>query len=1732
MSAELIPDSKRGTVGSSGASMAFEVRLLGSVEALADGRSLSLGGSKQRSVVAMLALHPNTTVSGDQLIDGLWGDRPPTNAAKRVQHYIWLLRKALGENRAEAEIVTRGHAYELRLPAQAVDAVRFESLVEEAVRETTNGLNGAARSALELWRGAPLADVADEPFAAPEIRRLEELHLRAIELTIDAELAAGHHGEVLGALEALLAEHPLNERFHAQRMLALYRAGRQADALEAYREAVRTLIDQIGVEPGPGLRHLEQAILEQDPSLEPPAPPEELPPQLERGSPLLAGRDRELRWLQKRWEEVATGRPRIALISGSAGIGKTRLAAELAAELQRTGTAVLYASGAGAPEAATETVRATRENERATLLVLDDADDASPALLHAATDLLEQSRDTPLLILALHRDEPGPPALAALERAGAAQRLTLRPLRAEAMAEIAELYATGDVMAMPLDTLMAESDGVPLRVHRVASAWAQERTADRLEATVGRAATGRGGLRSVEAELAGTVADLQVTRERTRLYLAEEPIDPSAADVCPFRGLAPFDSAHSEYFFGRERLVADLVARLVGSTLLAVVGPSGSGKSSVVRAGLLPALASGVLPSSERWRQVVMRPGAQPLEELRRSLARLAAGKRELDPDDPFAAVLDSLGADERLVLAVDQLEEIFTACRDEGQRIAFAEALVAAAQDPDRRVIVVVAIRGDFYGRCAEYPGLASEMSANTVLVGPMRRAELRRAIELPARAAGLRVERRLVSSLVGEVADEPGGLPLLSTTLLELWEQRDGRTLRYSTYEASGGVSGAVARLAERAYQRLSAPQCERARQILMRLVDAEEPEPVRRRVQLSELEVERDEDAAAALSGLTESRLVTVDEGTLEVAHEALLREWPRLRGWLEDDAQGRRLRQHLTHAAGEWQGSGREPAELYRGARLASALDWAETHDPELNELEREFLEESRAGSEREAERQRRTNRRLRSLLVGVGVLLTLAVIAGVIARSERQSARSAATAEAAQRLGAQALTEERVDRAALLATAGVALDDSLATRSSLLSTLVRNPAVLGVLGGDGDPLNALGLSPDGRMLAIGDEDGTVTFYDTETREPLNTFQTHGFVTSLAFDPRGGSVAITSKDEARGGVAEFSASLHIIDADTLDARSSTRLGYQPVTDPRASQDYFPIVTYAAGGRSVVVGYVDISGLRLPLFLRRFDARSGEALGGAIPVGPSGFWGDLLVAPDGRLFYTTNNATYAIDAKTFDLVRRYPVGGLSSGISADGTTLAIGSKDGRVRLLDLVSGRVQTLNGRHEAGVQDEAFTPDGRMLATSDEDAKVIVWDLRTGRIAEPLAGHRTGDTFLSGIPELTFSPDGRTLYTASYDSTAIIWDVAGDRRLGRPFTTGDRVRIRDRWPPAFALSPNGRTLAVARLDGRVNQFDAESLRRTGSFEALPPFESHKTPAAALEYMPDGRLLAVAGGRGLVGLWNARSGRRAGPLLHAPPLRGFCARKPTFSSCFEAVVQAVAVGTGGLVAAASVRGVVRIWDLESRELIHAPLHVPRLVIGLAFSPDGSQLAIPTGLLEGDPAVEIRDPRSGERLARLVADNEVRTVAFSPDGRLLAAGQVDGSTTLWTTDGWTEAGQPLALRPERVLGVAFSPDGRTLATSHGDGAVVLWDLESRQPIGSPLPGPAGDWVTARFTPDGSRLFAVYESGTAIRWEVDPDVWRQHACTVAGGGLTPEQWEEVVPEQDYIEVCPSGGG
>ena len=398
-----------------------------------------------------------------------------------------------------------------------------------------------------------------------------------------------------------------------------------------------------------------------------------------------------------------------------------------------------------------------------------------------------------------------------------------------------------------------------------------------------RTAAGRSSLNEVEAELAGKVIDLQLVREQARALAAPDtPARVAIEGTCPFKGLASFEPVDADYFFGRERLVAELIARLVGARFLGIVGPSGSGKSSVLRAGLLPALAGGVLPGSGAWRRLLLRPGERPLDELRRVLVSGA--------QDPLAEALDALPGSGRLLLAVDQLEELFTATGSDGERAAFVDMLLRAATDPEGRAVVVVALRADFYGRLAAYPRLAELLGANHVPVGPMQASELRRVVELPAARAGLRVDAELADALVDDVEGEPGALPVLSTALLELWQKRQGNALPLAAYRESGGVHGAVARLAESTYARIPDARRQLVRAIMLRLVGEDEGDaPVRRRAPLAELDLERNQDVADVLATLADTRLVTVGEGTVEVAHEALLREWPRLGEWIEEDAR---------------------------------------------------------------------------------------------------------------------------------------------------------------------------------------------------------------------------------------------------------------------------------------------------------------------------------------------------------------------------------------------------------------------------------------------------------------------------------------------------------------------------------------------------------------------------------------------------------------------------------------------------------------------------------------------------------------------------------------------------------------------------------------------------------------------------------------------------------------------------
>ncbi|MEP6759291.1 MAG: BTAD domain-containing putative transcriptional regulator, partial [Actinomycetota bacterium] len=701
-----------------------------------NGEPLPISGSKERMILADLIAHAGHVVSVDDLIEEVWGDDPPRTAEKTVGSYVSRLRRALEPERSASEtsdvIATRGGGYLLNAGADQIDALRFERLAEEGRLLEAGRAHDAGpvlEEALGLWRGAAYQEYRYTGFGTSEGERLEELRRSTVEDRIETRLATGADSVLIADLESMVRDEPLRERRWGQLMLALYRAGRQAEALQAFTRARGVLIEELGIEPGPDLQRLQAAILTQDPVLE------------------------------HSW-----------------------------------------------PSAHAEPVRST--------------------------------------------------------------------------------------------------------------------------------------------------------------------------DMCPYKGLARFETSDAEFYFGREQVVADAVARLVGGRFLALVGASGSGKSSLMRAGVLHALGSGALPGSDRWAYALIRPGEHPLES--------------------FAAALVVPESPNRLLLAVDQFEETFTACQDEAERTAFLDVLTEAALVPDGAVTIVLAMRSDYYGRCAEHRALASLLAADQILVGPMNETELRRAIELPAERADLTIDDRLTYALVADTVEQPGGLPLLSTALLELWTHRGDRTLRLDDYLRSGGVEGAVARLAEDAFGRLDRDGQAAAKRILLRLAESGDGgEVVGRRTPLSEFDLDRDTDASRALAALTGARLVTVADETAEVAHEALLRDWPRLRAWLEDDAEGRRLHRHVTASAHTWEEGGRDDGDLYRGARLSSALEWADAHDPDLNASEREFVGVSRAASESEAIRARRSNRRLRALLAGVAALLVLSLVVGDLALGQRDNARAAA-----------------------------------------------------------------------------------------------------------------------------------------------------------------------------------------------------------------------------------------------------------------------------------------------------------------------------------------------------------------------------------------------------------------------------------------------------------------------------------------------------------------------------------------------------------------------------------------------------------------------------------------------------------------------------------------------------------------------------------------------------------------
>ncbi|ACV79250.1 nSTAND1 domain-containing NTPase [Nakamurella multipartita] len=633
--------------------------------------------------------------------------------------------------------------------------------------------------------------------------------------------------------------------------------------------------------------------------------------------------------------------------------------------------------------------------------------------------------------------------------------------------------------------------------------------------------------------------------------------DVTAAADCPWPGLVPYGISDVDSFFGRDREITECLDRLATTRILVITGPSGSGKSSLVRAGLAARFARGGHP-------VVITPGADPLA---------AVGPEPLPAGE---------------LLVVDQAEELFTLTTDPDARSQFLARLI---RHHDRGPLVMV-LRADRVGDLAAFPDFARLAERELYLLGPLTDAGLRAAIEGPARQAGLLLEPGLVDLLVRDVEGEPGALPLLSHVLQRTWQSREGRILTVAGYRASGGIRGSVAQAAEQLYQSLAPTQQGQLRHLLLRLVSTtDDNDAVRIRVPRPMLAGDRDRERL--LEVLTDARLVTIDRDSVELSHECLARVWPRLRGWLDDDVEGRRILRHLAGAAQTWDGMGRVDSELYRGVRLSQALAWAENNDPDLTATERDFL--AAAGRAREADiraaeqaaHARARNRRRGRLIAGATTALLVVALVAAFVAVRQQQARDAADLAAlisdANRVDDASRSATGLDQALLYAVQAVRVHDAPETRNTLLALLSQHPDLIrSVRTG---PVQSLETTPDGTGIVVGTDTST-DVYDV-AGDRLDHYH-HLAAGSSAAEVSPDNRKIVLVASSSSGFAEASAALS---AKVVDAATGAD---EPLTLPGVAGHwvYGADVSYSGDGRRLAAyaGSSDLIGLRASDLRRR--------------------------------------------------------------------------------------------------------------------------------------------------------------------------------------------------------------------------------------------------------------------------------------------------------------------------------------------------------------------------------------------------------------------------------------------------------------------------------------------------------------------------------------------------------------
>ena len=1372
-----------------------------------DGDAGSLG-PRDRVVLAVLALRPGEVVSAERLADAMWGDVPPPTWNKVVQGCVVRLRKVLGVSTIE----TSPAGYRLTTPPDQVDAHRFERMARRGMELLALGDYDRAAymssEALTLWRGPPLRELEDWDPGRIEACRLDELCLDVEEVRVEAALRAGHHRDVLAEAQARAAEAPLRERRWALLALAQYQAGRQGDALRTLHQARKTLVAQLGIEPGSELVALEQAILRQDPSL---------------------------------------------------------------------------------------------------------------------------------------------------------------------------------VVAAAL---------------------------------------------------------------------------PAPSPVCPYLGLVPYDVADSESFFGREREIDGCLERLTAVGVLTVVGPSGSGKSSLVRAGVAAALRR------RGRRVVVITPGARPMDAL-----------EVLATSGPAA------------VLVVDQCEEAVTVCDDPFERGPFFAALADHAQ----RGALIVALRADRLGELSAHPDFAKLVEPGLHLLSAMTEPDLRTAIEGPARQAGLLLEPGLVDLLVREVEGEPGALPLLSHAMHETWQRREGRTLTVAGYQESGGIRGAVAKSAEDVYARIPVEQRPLLRDLLLRLVTpTPEGEPVRSRV--PRRTVATDDEHELLVELLVGARLVTSDDETVELAHESLARAWPRLQTWLDEDVEGQRILRHLALTADAWDSMDRTDSELYRGLRLAQALEWQTQADPDLTPTERAFLDASgdreraeAASTEVRLRQQTRNNRRLRALLAGVGLLLLAAIVAGLLAFRQADRADRATVAADARRVGTQALLADDFDHSLLLAVEGVRLDDSFDSRSNLLAAMARGPGLIGTTRADGPPLISIEASPDGKVIGGGHAYTGLSFYDTTTRRLLGTYDATR-VWKFEFHPDGTQFVISTNLPASGPGELPQPSVRLVDAATFEDQQ-VQLGAIPeseyVSAPHYSGDgRFVGATFegVGGGEDSAVAVWDLASPERPVLLQ-FDLPGPEY--------------ELALSPDGSRLYLGHLDPPSLTV--YDVASGQPIRSVSTPaawleVSPDGSLLAV-TGGSEIVLLDTETLAERRRLQGHAEFVRVIRFSPSGELLASGSDDRTAIVWDVATGERREVLAGHS------AEVWGLAFGADDDTLYTG-VRQTLLTWDLEGSRR----FIARRSLAVPAERAVVAVPSPTGAAVAYTGC-GTVGGRAPLQFLDIGSGRAGPLVEEGTWCDGPTTWRPDGALYASAGDDGSVRVWDWRTAQViAERRVAAGPITGLAY-----------------TGDGQRLVVAERTGTTYAIDAETLDPRGTPVGLDHAVLKLYASPDNR-----TAIVLSTDRFSVVDVDNG----RVLSEGDVvepMSGAFSPDGRRFALAGSSGDVRLLDVETGEWAGPPRVGHDGPILSVDYAPDGATFATGGLDNEIVIWDARTGAPLTTAHPGrPADGEMYPTFLADGHTVQIASSGGAVYTMDTRPDQWIEFACAIAGRNLTEDEWRDAFDDRPYRETCP----